>query len=160
MGPFPDGTVVGRGGPRPLLLAALLATTPAGAAERAVPPGTGTLHAAVAAAESGDLLRLGPGTYPGNVVVDKPLALVGGPGTVLDGGGQGRVVTLDAPGARLAGVTIVGSGDCLSCEDGAVFVSERATGAVIEDNRLEGSLIGLNLKGPRDAVVRGNAVIG
>lgn len=160
MGPFPDGIAARRGGCVPLGLAVLLTTIPAGAVERAVPPGTGTLQAAIAAAEAGDVLRLGRGTYFDNVVVDKPLALVGEGDAVLDGGGHGRVVTLDAPGARLSGVTVTGSGDCLSCEDGAVYVSSRATGAVIEGNRLEGNLIGINLKGPHDAVVRGNTVVG
>ena len=141
-------------------LAAVLSTSPAGAAERVVPPGAGTLQQAIAMAEAGDTLRLGHGTYSGNFIVDKPLALVGESGTLLDGGGQGRVVTLAAPDTRLTGVTIVGSGDCLSCEDGAVYVSDRATGAVIENNRLERNLIGVNLKGPHDAVVRGNTIIG
>ena len=160
MTPFPNGASAGNGGLLPLLLVTLLTTTPAGAVEREVPPGTETLQQAIATAGAGDVLRLGRGTYSGNFVVDKPLALVGGEGTRLDGGGHGRVVTLDAAATRLAGVTIVGSGECLSCEDGAVYVSARATGAVVENNRLEGNLIGINLKGPRDAIVRGNTVIG
>lgn len=160
MCPFPNGSPVRRGRLAALLGAALLTTIPAGAVERAVPPGTGTLQPAIAVAEAGDTLRLGRGIYVGNVIVDKPLALVGVEGTRLDGAGQGRVVTLTAPGSRLAGVTITGSGDCLSCEDGAVYVSDRATGAVVEDNRLEGNLIGVNLKGPHDAVVRNNTIIG
>ncbi len=160
MGPFPAGTEARCGGLVPLLLVALLVTTPAGAVERTVSPGTGTLQQAIAAAGAGDTLRLGRGTYSGNVVVDKPLALIGDDGTLLDGGGAGRVVTLDAPQTRLEGVTIVGSGDCLSCEDGAVYVTARATATVVENNRLVGNLIGVNLKGPRDALVRNNTIIG
>jgi nitrous oxidase accessory protein len=158
--PFPAGTQVSCGGLVPLLLVALLTTTPTGAVERVVPPGTGTLQQAIATAGAGDILRLGHGTYSGNFIVDRPLSLVGSEGAVLDGGGSGRVVTLDAPRTRLEGVTIVGSGDCLSCEDGAVYLSKRATGAVVAHNRLEGNLIGINLKGPRDAVVRDNTIVG
>jgi nitrous oxidase accessory protein len=124
--PFPAGTQVSCGGLVPLLLVALLTTTPTGAVERVVPPGTGTLQQAIATAGVGDILRLGHGIYSGNFIVDRPLSLVGSEGAVLDGGGSGRVVTLDAPRTRLEGVTIVGSGDCLSCEDGAVYVSNRA----------------------------------
>jgi len=160
VGPFAHGSAGRRTGLVPLCVALLLTTTSTGAVEREVPPGTGTLQQAIAAAEAGDILRLGRGTYLGHVIVDKPLALVGRAGTRLDGQGQGRVVTLTAPGSRLAGVTVTGSGDCLSCEDGAVYVSDRATGAVVEGNRLEGNLIGVNLKGPHDAVVRDNTIIG
>jgi nitrous oxidase accessory protein len=156
----PRDTVGRSGAHRAPLLALLLAATQVAAEEVVVPPGAGTLQAAIDAAGAGDTLRLGRGTYSGPVVVGKPLELVGVEGTVLDGGGRGRVVTLDAPGTRLAGVTVVGSGDCLSCEDGAVYITDRATGAVVEHNRLEGNLIGVNLKGPHDAVVRGNTVTG
>ena len=49
----------------------------------------------------------------------------------------------------LRGLTVTGSGRDLSVEDSGIFVTARAAGAVIEDNRLEGNLIGVNLKGPR-----------
>jgi nitrous oxidase accessory protein len=39
-------------------------------------------------------------------------------------------------------------------------VTERATGAVVADNRLEDNLIGVYLKGPTDAQVRGNVILG
>ncbi|HEY5789354.1 MAG TPA: NosD domain-containing protein, partial [Gammaproteobacteria bacterium] len=145
-----------------MLLAAgcLLVVTATGAAERRVAAGAGTLQQAIAAAAAGDTLRLGRGRFAGNFVVDRPLALVGEPGTLLDGEGRGRVVTLAAPGTRLAGVTLVGSGSCLACEDGAVYLTAAATGALVEGNTLDGNLIGINLKGTRDALVRGNRITG
>ena len=47
----------------------------ASAAEIAVPPGDGTLSAAVAAATDGDVLLLGEGTFSGAVTIDKSLTV-------------------------------------------------------------------------------------
>ena len=59
------------------------------------------------------------------------------------------MVTVDAPQVVLRGLTVTGSGSDLAVEDSASSSPPRAAGAVIEDNRLEGNLIGVNLKGPR-----------
>ena len=70
------------------------------------------------------------------------------------------MVTVDAPQVVVRGLTVTGSGSDLSVEDSGIFVTARAAGAVIEDNRLEGNLIGVNLKGPKAAVVRHNRIEG
>ena len=88
------------------------------------------------------------------------MTLEGDPGAVLDGGGAGRVVTIDAPQVVVRGLTVTGSGRDLAAEDGGIFVTARAAGALIEDNRLAGNLIGINLKGPKAAIVRRNRVEG
>ena len=58
------------------------------------------------------------------------------------------------------GLTVTGSGRDLSVEDSGIFVTARGAGAVIEDNRLEDNLIGVNLKGPTAAIVRHNRIEG
>ena len=103
---------------------------------------------------------LAAGRHAGPIVVDRALTLEGEPGAVLDGGGAGRVVTIDAPQVVLRGLTVTGSGSDLAVEDSGIFVTARAAGAVIEDNRLEGNLIGVNLKGPKAAIVRRNRIEG
>jgi nitrous oxidase accessory protein len=60
----------------------------------------------------------------------------------------------------LRGLTVTGSGSDLAAEDSGIFVTARGAGAVIEDNRLEDNLIGVNLKGPPAAVVRHNRIEG
>lgn len=69
---------------------------------------------AVAAANSGDTIRIGPGTYVGGVSIDNNLQLIGaGPGaTIIRGGGS--VLTIGSYGATteptvaISGVTITG----------------------------------------------------
>lgn len=66
---------------------------------------------AVAAASSGDVIRVGPGVYPEGITISKPLSLVGD-GAVVDAAGQRRgffVDGMDAPGltaVRISGFTV------------------------------------------------------
>ena len=133
---------------------------PAGAMTLTVDARAGALQAALAASASGDVLQLQPGVHRGSLHIHHPLTLQGVDGVVIDGGGHGRVITIDAPDVVLRGLTIRGSGDSLATEDSAVFVTAMGDRALIEQNRLEGNLIGVNLKGPQDAVVRGNRIEG
>jgi nitrous oxidase accessory protein len=142
------------------VLAAAVSGCPAGAAEIAVPTGAVPLQAAVDAAAAGDVLRLAPGTHRGPVVVSKALTLAGEPGAVLKGGGQGSVVTLEAPGTVVRGLAIEGSGMDLDAMDAGVFATEAATGAVVEDNAILGNLYGIYLHGSQGAIARNNRIEG
>ncbi|WP_315926756.1 nitrous oxide reductase family maturation protein NosD [Mesorhizobium sp. SP-1A] len=144
-------------------MAALLAAVSArlaGAAEIAVPAGPQPLQAVVDAAAPGDVLRLAAGEHRGPVTIAKPLTLLGEPGAVLKGGGQGSVVTLQAPDTAVRGLTIEGSGMDLDAMDAGVFATEAAARASIADNRILGNLYGIYLHGARDAVARNNHIEG
>jgi nitrous oxidase accessory protein len=129
-------------------------------AEIPVEPGGGRLAAAVAAAAPGDVLRLEAGDHRGGLTIGKSLTVAGLEGARIVGNGSGHAIVLDAPSIRIEGVTVTGSGLKLESEDSGIFVTERATGAVVADNRLEDNLIGVYLKGPTDAQVRGNVILG
>ena len=142
-------------------IVALLGAAPnAAAATVEVAAEPGALAVALAAAAPGDRLSLRAGRHEGPIVVDRALTLEGQPGAVLHGGGTGRVVTIDAPQVVLRGMTVTGSGRDLAVEDSGIFVTARAAGAMIEDNLIEGNLIGVNLKGPKAAIVRHNRIEG
>jgi len=146
-----------------LLVSAWLLCGPAAlsaAAERVVPAGGDALARMVAAADTGDRLKLAAGDHAGSLVVDRPLAISGAPGARIVGTGSGHVLTLDAPGIRLEGLAITGSGLSLASEDSGIFVTAKAAGAEILGNRLDDNLIGVYLKGAHDAVVRGNTIFG
>jgi nitrous oxidase accessory protein len=142
-----------------VLLCALLLLSGNGAAA-AVAPGIDTLAAAIAAAAPGDVLRLEAGVYRGPVNINRSITITGSPASVIDAGGQGRVVTIAAPDVVIRGITIRGSGNRLDIEDSGIFVTAAGDRVLIEDNHLEDNLIGVYLKGPQDAVVRGNVIIG
>jgi parallel beta-helix repeat protein len=70
----------------------------------------GSLHAAIASAGAGDVLRIA-GLHIGQFVIDKPLTLRGEPGATLDAGGAGTVLVIAADDVVLEGLTLTGSGD-------------------------------------------------
>lgn len=145
-----------------LLAAGLLGLAPGHGqgAERRVSAGGGALQAALAEAAAGDVLRLAPGRHRGPLRIDRPVTLQGDGDSVIDGGGHGSVVTVSAPDVTLRGLTIVNSGARLDTEDSGIFVDADGDRVLIEDNRLDGNLIGVFLKGPADATVRGNEIAG
>lgn len=69
-----------------------------------------TLAAAVAAAPPNTTVRLPPGTYDGNVTVEKPLT-IHGEDARLDGNGTGTVLTVEADDVAVVAVDIVGVGN-------------------------------------------------
>ena len=146
---------------RPLVLAVLMSLPHAsGAAVIEVPAGGGALARAVKAAGAGDELRLAPGIHAGPVVLDRPLALICAAGAVIDGGGQGSVITVTAPDAAVRGCTIRGSGSSHDAIDSGVKLTKGATRAQVVGNRLEGNLYGIDIHGARDALVARNVIRG
>ena len=90
---------------------------------------------AIAAASPGDVIRVRGGVYREDLILDKPLALIGEGHPTLFGTGLGSVVTVTAPGCELSGFTIEGSGLGETNEmDAAVQV--RSSGNRIVDNRM------------------------
>ncbi|MDR3517976.1 MAG: nitrous oxide reductase family maturation protein NosD [Azospirillaceae bacterium] len=128
--------------------------------ERAVVPGETSLAAAVAAAQPGDVLVLGPGRYGGGVVIDKPLTIEGQPGAIVDGGGKGTVIRITGPDVTVRGLTVRNSGIRQEDIDSGIFADRGGDRAVIEANRLENNEFGVSLRGAAGAVARGNVVLG
>lgn len=138
---------------------ALLAL-PLHAAERDVPPGAGTLAAAIATASPGDVLRLQDGAYLGPVTLDRPLTLSGSAASVIDGQGKGTVITITADDVTVTGVTVTGSGSANQNLDAGIKIVKGADRALILANSLHGNLHGIDVHGGHDATVRGNTILG
>ncbi|MEY9445588.1 parallel beta-helix repeat protein [Bradyrhizobium diazoefficiens] len=118
------------------------------------------LQALLDRARDGDVVELAPGDYNGSIRIDRPLALTGRPGAVLDGGGSGNVVTVTAPDVTVRGVTIRGSGRDLQAMNSGVFLQKTAERATIENNRLVGNLFGVYVHGATGSRVANNLIEG
>ncbi len=119
-----------------------------------------TLAERISASEPGAVLTLAPGTYRGPVTIDHPLTLTGEPGAVVKGDGEHSVITVSAPDVVIRGLTIRGSGLSLRDMDAGIVLEQTASGALVEDNRIEGNLFGVHVEGAPDSLVRGNTIIG
>jgi nitrous oxidase accessory protein len=142
------------------IVAVLMLIRPA--AGETITVGTGpeadSIAGALARASNGDTILVRGGVHRGPIVVNKSVKLVGEGRPVLDGGGRGTVVKLEAPGCRLRGFAIRSSGDLLDREDVGVLAT--AADVVIEDNMFEDVLFGIYLRQATRGTVRGNRLRG
>ena len=100
------------------------------------------------------------GVYHGPVYIDRRLNLLGSNQSIIDGDGRGRVVTVAAADSLVRNISVRNSGIDLFEEDSGIFVTPEAHRSHIEGNKLSNNLIGIYLKGPQDAIVRNNSIIG
>ncbi len=143
-----------------VLLIGLLLASPLFAAERAVVPGAGSLAAAIAGAEPGDVLTLTDGAYRGPVTIDRPLTITGPRGAVVDGLEQGSVMTIAAPDVTLRGFTVTGSGRINQDLDAGVKIVQGADRARVEKLFVTDNMHGIDVHGGRDAIVSENEIVG
>lgn len=140
-------------------LAGLLAAHPTTAAVLQLSADESDLQAAIDRAQDGDVIELPSGVWQGPLKLDKAVILRG-EGAVIDGGNAGNVIVVDAPGARIEGLTIQNSGSDVGAPDCCVFVTKRATGAVIRDNSMHGCVFGIWIHETEAAQIVGNRIAG
>lgn len=143
-----------------LLAALVLSAAPALAERITIAPGPGVLATAIAGAGEGDEIILSPGRYDGPVTIDKPLTLTGEDGAVIDGNRSGSVVLVDAPDVVVRGLHLTNSGRVHEPIDAGVKLTKKARGAKVLDNVLTGNLVGVDIHGARNALVKGNRIEG
>ncbi|HEY9855899.1 MAG TPA: nitrous oxide reductase family maturation protein NosD [Stenomitos sp.] len=142
----------------PLILC-LFTPLPAHAAElRVGSGGYPTLTEAIRAAKPGDTLRVMPGRYPEHLVLDKPLALVGEGMPTVDGGGSGDVIFVKAPGCRISGLHVTGSGREVLSDTAAIKVE--SSEAIVQDCLLDRCLYGLYLSAIQHSRFERNVIQG
>jgi len=144
----------------PLAFALIFAALPALADRIDVQPGDGALARALWAARAGDEIVLASGHYAGPVHIEIPLTLTGTTGAIIDAGGVGSVVTVDAPDVTIQSLTLINSGRVHEPGDAGVKLTQKARGAQVLNNDLKGNLIGIDIHGARDALVQGNRIEG
>lgn len=152
----------------PLLLAGLLcwAAWPqaaTGATWRVPGPGLPDVASALRRAATGDEIVLAPGIYRERLTIERGVTLVAADPAqppVLDGGGQGTVVRIKAPGARIQGITIRNSGADVEARDACIYVQEPAAGVELTGNTLGECLFGIWVNGAPGVRIVGNHVSG
>jgi nitrous oxidase accessory protein len=113
---------------------------------------TSALQARVDAAAPGSVVEIGPGSYAGDLVLDKPLHLVGRGRPRLEGSGGGSVVRIRADGVVIEGFDIDGrGGGDLGRDSSGVHVAARRV--TVRDCRITRSLFGVYLREANGAVV-------
>lgn len=104
----------------------------------------------------GARIRLPAGIYQGPAVISKPLTLEGDGQVVIDAGGHGTVLTVQADGVTLRGLTLRASGNSHDQLDSGLMAEGK--NLLIENNVIEDVLFGISLHKTGDSVVRGNRI--
>jgi nitrous oxidase accessory protein len=125
-----------------------------------VSPGPNALQQALENARPGDELRVAAGRYPGPLIIQTPVTLIGTPGTIVDGQSQESVVQILAPNVTIRNMQIQGSGNDLSLHHSGILVESNAHGTVIENNRLQDNLFGIFVQGANQVRVHANHIQG
>jgi nitrous oxidase accessory protein len=110
------------------------------------------LQASVDAALPGETIEVGPGIYEGDLLIDRPLRLVGRGRPTLVGSGEGSVIRVRAADVTIEGFDIDGrGGGDLGRDSSGIHVA--AARVTVRDCRIRESLFGVYLREAPDAVV-------
>ena len=113
---------------------------------------------AIRKAAASDTIEVRGGTYQGNLILDKPVALEGIGWPVLRGGGRGSVVTVIAAGCSIHGFRIEHSGGMLVEEDSGILL--KSDGNRVEHNELHDVLFGIYFFQSNHNTIAGNVLYG
>lgn len=113
---------------------------------------------AIRAAADADTIEVWGGTYNGNLVLDKPVAIEGIGWPLLRGESQGSVITVTAPDCSIRGFRIEHSGGMLVNEDSGILL--RSDGNRVEHNQLRDVLFGIYFFQSNHNTVAGNSLYG
>ncbi len=137
-----------------LIGASVLALAHARASAADTPP---SLQERIAAAAPGDTVVVDGGVFREQVVIDKPLSLVGRNWPVIDGGGQGDVVTIAADDVTVTGFVIRGTSHSLSQEPAAVK-ADGVDRVVIKNNRIFDAHFGVHITASEESAIEDNVL--
>lgn len=118
-----------------------------------------TVAAALAIAEDGDTVTVPAGVHRERLVIARRVHLEGRPGAIIDGGGVGTVVRVEADGVELRNLSLRGSGDSYLTEDAAVRL-QRASGVRLENLRIEDALFGVFAVQANGCAIERSTIIG
>ena len=123
-------------------------------------PGTAAeLRQILASCESGDHVVIGKGIFVGNFRITTSIHL-NSDGGILDGNGEGTVLTIDAPDIRIEGIHVRNSGRNLSGPDAAIYLTPKASGSHISNSLIENSAFGIWVHECKQVTLNGNRIHG
>ncbi len=115
---------------------------------------------AIATAEKGDTVLIKEGTYfETNILVDKPLTIIGENFPVIDGEMLDHIITVTADSVTIKGLQVQNVGVSF-IEDRAAIRVEKASHFKIINNKIYNAFFAIYLANSSDGIIRGNKVKG
>lgn len=119
-----------------------------------------SIASAIAAASPGDRVLVQPGTYrESNLLINKPISLIGIGKPVIDGDFRGEILTIHSQDVLVKGFVFKNVEVSYIKDFAAIRVAESSR-VTIEDNQVLNAFFGIYLQKARNCRIRNNLVIG
>ena len=116
------------------------------------------LQEAIDNAPAGSILKLPAGVYKGNVVIDKPLSIIGKEdGVIIDGGGKGTVIKTTGSYITLKNLKIINSGSMHHQLDAAISM-QNGKQCEISNCVIDDCLFGIDLQMISNSIISNNRI--
>jgi nitrous oxidase accessory protein len=116
------------------------------------------LQETIDSAPLGATLKLPSGIYTGNIVINKPITIVGNSdGAIIDGEGRGKVITINSSNVTLKNLTIRNSGTQMYNLDSAIFIN-KSKNSEISNCKILNSLYGIDMLMVEDSNISNNFI--
>ncbi len=117
-----------------------------------------TIKEAISIAQKGDTIFIKKGLYKEqNIIIDKPLSLIGEEGAVIDGGEVGVILVFETGNFTISGLKIINVGISYTKDHAAIKVV-KANNFVIENCVLENVFFGILIEKSKKGIIRNNKV--
>jgi len=116
------------------------------------------LQDAIDKAPSGSILKLPAGVYKGNIVINKPLTIIGKEaGVVIDGGGKGTVIKVTGSYVTLKNLRVTNSGSFHHQLDSGITL-ENGKHCEISNVSIDDCLFGIDMQNVSNSIVKDNNI--
>jgi nitrous oxidase accessory protein len=117
-----------------------------------------SINKAIEMATAGDTIRIQPGTYrEGNMIVKKPLTIIGMQYPVLDGELKYEIFTIAADDVSIVGLRLINTGSG-SINDIAAIRAIESQRLKVVGNQLDNTFFGIHLSNSRGCLVEDNTL--
>lgn len=108
------------------------------------------LQALIDSLEEGAVIKLEDKTYVGNIVINKPMTIIGSEKTVIKGDGTGNVISIKAPNATIKKLTVTNSSLNRNSSEEYAGIKIHSNGNVVEHVKITDSFHGIYLSQAHD----------
>ena len=118
------------------------------------------LQSLIDSLEEGAVLKLEDKTYEGNLVLMRPITIIGTGKTVIKGDGTGNVISINAPGVTLKQLTVTNGGMDRNSPEEYAAIKIHTNGNVVEQIKIRDSFHGIYLSQAHENTIRHVDIMG
>ncbi|WP_372882131.1 nitrous oxide reductase family maturation protein NosD [Psychromonas sp.] len=109
---------------------------------------------------AGDIVQLAPGEYNGNFAIRQSITLAGQGNVTINALGKGHALTLLTSDIKINNLSIINWGSDLTGQNAGIYVGQKSSNIVIENNRLQGDGFGIWIEKSNQLLITGNHIQG